>query len=76
MGLKRQYKISTNGEATMVRKHAMKWLSGITKKMKKERGLPYMLAPRKCCLDYSKVYSNVTEDTNTEISIGVPCIRP
>ena len=29
--------------------------------MKKEKGLPYMLAPRKCCLDYSKVYSNVTE---------------
>ena len=39
-------------------KHLIKWLSEI---IKKKEGVPHMLAPRRCCLDHSKVYSDVTE---------------
>ena len=28
---------------------------------KKQKGVPHMLASRRCCLDYSKVYGHVTE---------------
>ena len=37
--------------------HLIKWLSDIIKKT--ERGVPHMLAPRRGCLDYSKVYCDV-----------------
>ena len=37
--------------------HLIKWLNDITKKT--ERWVPHMLAPRRGCLDYSKVYCNV-----------------
>ena len=29
--------------------------------VKKEKGVPHMLAPRRHCLDYSKVYRDVTK---------------
>ena len=35
----------TNGEAAMVHKHLVKWLSEIIKK--KENEVPYMLAPKR-----------------------------
>ena len=37
--------------------HLIKWLSDIVKKI--ERGVPHKLAPRRGCLDYSKVYCDV-----------------
>ena len=37
--------------------HLIKWLSDIIKNS--ERGVPDMLAPRRGCLDYSKVYCDV-----------------
>ena len=40
-------------------KHLVKWLSEFIKR--KEKGVLHMLARRRCCLDYSKVYSDVTE---------------
>ena len=39
-------------------KHLIKRLSEI---IKKGEGVPYMLALRRCCLDYSKVYKDVIE---------------
>ena len=39
-------------------KHLIKWLS---ENRKKEKGLPHMLVHRRRFLDYSKVYSDVTE---------------
>ena len=38
--------------------HSIKWLNEI---IKKERGKAYMLAPKRRCLDYLKVYCEVTE---------------
>ena len=35
----------------------MKWLSEY---IKKEIGVPHMLAPRRRCVDYSKVYHDIT----------------
>ena len=42
-----------NGEAAKGHKHLIQWLSDI---IKKEKGVPHMLAPRRRCLNYSKVY--------------------
>ena len=39
-------------------KRLIKWLS---KTIKNEKGVSYMLASRRYCLDYSKVYSDTTE---------------
>ena len=36
------------------------------KEKKKERGVPHMLAPRRRCLDYSKVYYDVTESMESK----------
>ena len=36
----------------------MKWLSEI---IKKEKGVPFILAPRRRCPNHSKVYSDVAE---------------
>ena len=52
-------------------KHLKNWLSGIIKKKKK--GVPCMLPPRRRCLEYSKVYSDVTEKwflVNTFKNVG------
>ena len=56
MGLKRCLKILNNEEAAKVHKLLIKWLNEI---IKKEKGMLHMLALRKRCLDYSKVYSDV-----------------
>ena len=37
--------------------HIIKWSSEIIKKT--ERGVPHILAPRRCCLGYLKVYRDV-----------------
>ena len=53
--------------------HLIKWLS--EKKKKIERGVPHKLAPRRGCLDYSKVYCDVrkrwflTWNQNSHITI-------
>ena len=57
MGLK-TLKILTNEESTKVHKYLIKWFSEI---IKKEKGVPHMIALWRSCLDYSKVYSDVTE---------------
>ena len=49
MGLKRRLKSLTNEEGAKLHEHLIKWLSDI---IKKEKGVPYMLAPRRRCLDY------------------------
>ena len=54
MGFSRCLQILTNEEAGKVHKHLINWLSKIVKKRKG-------IAPRRRCLDYSKVYSDVTE---------------
>ena len=41
-------------------RHLIKYLSEIIKK-RKEKGVPHMLAHRRCYLDYSKVHRDVTE---------------
>ena len=43
--------ILTNEETARANKQLIKWLSEI-------KGVPYMLAPRRPCLDYSKIYSD------------------
>ena len=43
--------ILTNEETARVNKQLIKWLSEI-------KGVPYMLAPRRPWLDYSKIYSD------------------
>ena len=51
-------------------KHLKKWLSGIIKKIK---SVPRMLAPWRRCLEYSKVYSDITEKwllVNTFKNVG------
>ena len=58
MGLKRWFSIFFNKEAGKVQKHLRKWLS---KKKKRKRRVPHMLASRRCYLDYSKVFSHVVE---------------
>ena len=44
--------------AAKVHKHLIKCLSKI---IKREKGVSEILAPRRRCLDYSKVYCHVTE---------------
>ena len=45
-------------------KHLIKWLS----KIKREKGVPHMLAPRRRCLYYPKVYSDVTKTWFLELN--------
>ena len=49
----------TNAETSEVHEQLIKRLSEIIKK--KEKGVPHMLASRRRCLDYLKVYMNVME---------------
>ena len=59
MSLKRCLQTLTNKETDKVHKHLIKWLSEIIKKGKGSD--TYALASRRYCLNYSKVYSDVTK---------------